>query len=320
MGETDSKRLFSGKLIYVLDDDPDSLFLAQRTLQSIGCDRIRSFGDSVDFLTQLKAGRLQSPDLFLFDVMMPGFDGPTVARVVREDPRHQDAGIVFLTSQTREQSLEECFAAGAQDFLNKPLSRAELFCRLRNLFRLQDLNRGLAQRNEELTITSITDRLTGVYNRAYLDQRLLEEFGKCRRYGHTLAFLMLDIDQFKQVNDTHGHQAGDEVLAGLGHLLREMLRTSDLVARYGGEEFSLILAGSGDARARETAERIRRAVLAAMLCPSVPTLHITASLGVAVCTEDVSGADELVRRADAALYQAKKSGRDRTVVWTATSP
>ncbi|MBI4575611.1 MAG: GGDEF domain-containing protein [Planctomycetes bacterium] len=163
---------------------------------------------------------------------------------------------------------------------------------------------------------SITDPLTGVFNYRYFQHQLEKEFKRVRRYKGELAVVMVDIDHFKRLNDTRGHPAGDRVLREMAEVLRGNVREVDTLARYGGEEFVVVLPATGRSGAVEIAERI---------CNTIDdhpfrgdgsgtgTLHVTVSLGGAVWTPDVVRRDELVRRADSALYQAKKEGRNRVV-------
>jgi diguanylate cyclase (GGDEF)-like protein len=166
---------------------------------------------------------------------------------------------------------------------------------------------------------NITDPLLGVYNRRYLDRRLEQEVARARRYGLPLAVLLLDIDHFKRVNDTHGHPAGDQVLSYLGQLIRSSVREADVAARYGGEELLIIAPNTTPAAAGVLAERIRGHVEAHALVLTNQAgqrleLQITVSVGVAGLSPQTTDGPALVGRADAALYRAKQDGRNRVVV------
>jgi len=156
----------------------------------------------------------------------------------------------------------------------------------------------------KLAEMAIVDMLTGAFSREFFDYRLAEEVVRSRRYGRPLSLLMLDIDHFKQYNDTHGHPAGDELLRGMGELMRGTKRDSDLLYRYGGEEFTLLLPVTSLADAAQDAERIRAAV--------AQKLTVTVSIGAAELSENQEGAD-LLQCADERLYMAKNSGRNRVV-------
>ena len=163
---------------------------------------------------------------------------------------------------------------------------------------------------------NITDALTGLYNRRYLNQRISAEYAGARRYKHPLSVLMLDIDRFKQLNDTHGHQAGDLALQFLSGLILDGIREPDIAARYGGEEFVIIAPNTRLQDAGELAERIRMRIEAhelklARAGEGRQTLHLTVSIGVAELTPDMISGEQLIQCADQALYQAKQSGRNR---------
>lgn len=166
---------------------------------------------------------------------------------------------------------------------------------------------------------NITDPLTGLYNRRYLDQRMNEETGKAGRYRLPLSILMIDIDHFKKINDTYGHQVGDTVLNGIARVITGIARSTDIVARYGGEEILVIAPNTTLSSAAAFAERIRAAVEAAALIPAEAcggyrALPVTVSIGVASPPPGVIDARALIRSADEALYRAKEGGRNRVVV------
>jgi diguanylate cyclase (GGDEF)-like protein len=166
---------------------------------------------------------------------------------------------------------------------------------------------------------SITDPLTGIYNRRYLDRRLKEEFGRARRYGMPLSVLLIDIDYFKQINDTHGHQAGDLLLSHLGKLLLKEIRDSDIAARYGGDELLILALNTTASASAVLAERLRQYIenhpLALTSDPAQQEdIRISVSIGVAGLSKEVTDSEKLVQFADEALYRAKQEGRNRVVI------
>jgi two-component system cell cycle response regulator len=174
---------------------------------------------------------------------------------------------------------------------------------------------------ERLRRAGMTDGLTGVHNRRYFDHRSLIEFSQAVRHRYPLACLFLDIDNFKAINDRHGHPVGDEVLRQVGGLIQRSLRTGDLAARYGGEEFVILLPRTDLAGAREVAERIRLMVQnAPFVTPDGGTLAATLSAGLAMLPPGAASFTELLSAADRALYEAKHSGRNRTIADTAGEP
>lgn len=167
--------------------------------------------------------------------------------------------------------------------------------------------------NHRLYELSISDGLTGLYNHRFISRRLREEVAEAKRYRTPLSVLMLDLDRFKSVNDTHGHPAGDRVLMGMAELLRKSSREADILSRYGGEEFLLVLPSTAKEGARVIAERLRVAAAAAPFGGSALKLHLTVSIGIASYPEDAGDPEALVKAADDALYAAKQGGRDRVV-------
>ncbi|UVM70096.1 MULTISPECIES: sensor domain-containing diguanylate cyclase [Pseudomonas] len=168
--------------------------------------------------------------------------------------------------------------------------------------------------NAQLQLLSSTDRLTGLYNRGHWEGSLKAAYARHQRYGNALSLVMLDIDHFKHVNDTYGHQAGDKVIEQLAQLLREHARESDVPGRYGGEEFGVVLSDTDQAGARIFAERLRQAVEALLVQYNGQDIRFTISLGVADLSAPANDHAELIARADQALYTSKKTGRNRVTV------
>jgi diguanylate cyclase (GGDEF)-like protein len=185
------------------------------------------------------------------------------------------------------------------------------------MLRIKHLQEKLHEAQRRLEEQSVTDALTGLKNRRFFDERLREEFGRAQRYGDHLSLIMLDLDHFKDVNDRHGHPAGDVVLREAGALIRGTIRDPDICARYGGEEFAVILPKTHMNGALVVADRIRRALgkktyaLPAAAPGGPATVQITASVGVSFYpAKDITSSDLLLRFADEALYEAKRAGRD----------
>ena len=177
----------------------------------------------------------------------------------------------------------------------------------------------------QLEIENITDPLMGISNRRHLTQILKEEFSKAKRYKHPFSILMIDIDHFKKVNDTYGHDVGDKILMNLGKLIQELIRETDHVARYGGEEIMVICPLTDAGHAVELAERLRQDIEARCMVSTdtnkeVSRVCITVSIGVAEYTDDIGNTDGLVKRADMALYRAKNEGRNCIFLCNGTTP
>lgn len=168
--------------------------------------------------------------------------------------------------------------------------------------------------NAQLQLLSSTDRLTGLYNRGHWEGSLKAAYARHQRYGNALSLVMLDIDHFKRVNDTYGHQAGDKVIVQVAALLHEHVRESDVAGRYGGEEFGVVLSDTDQAGARIFAERLRQAVERLLVQYNGQDIRFTISLGVADLSTPANDHAELIARADQALYTSKKTGRNRVTV------
>lgn len=171
-----------------------------------------------------------------------------------------------------------------------------------------------------LEAETVTDPLMEIYNRRYLERRLEDEFTRARRYGNPFSLFLLDIDRFKEINDTYGHPTGDLVLKGMGALLKENIRTVDVPARYGGEEAVVLLPHTGLEGAEILAERFRKTVEAHLFPADASfrpgaTLRCTISIGIAGLTKECSDAAQLLKQADTALYRAKQEGRNRTIAY-----
>jgi two-component system cell cycle response regulator len=207
--------------------------------------------------------------------------------------------------------------AGADDYLVKPVHEAELIARLNAGRRILNLEHSLRAANQRNRILSITDALTGSYNRRYLMEQLPRELERCRRYAYPLSLLMCDIDHFKRINDLRGHAAGDEVLQQFASRTQKSIRSnSDWVARHGGEEFLIVLPETAHEGAVSVAEKIRNIIAATPFMTRSGAAAVTASFGVASTGShgpDISlTVDALMRCADECLYRSKAAGRDRT--------
>jgi diguanylate cyclase (GGDEF)-like protein len=215
----------------------------------------------------------------------------------------------------------EGLEAGADDYITKPIDFAELKARLTSMLRIKRLQEELEERerqlleaNERLKHMSQTDGLTGLDNRRHLEERLMEMFEHSKRLTEPFSCVMCDLDRFKSVNDTYGHQAGDAVLKQFARILREEVREIDRVGRYGGEEFMLLLPGTVLDAGVTFAERVRKQVEANTFTFEGTSIRRTASFGVSAWPHPrIANCEALMRAADDALYVAKETGRNRVV-------
>jgi diguanylate cyclase (GGDEF)-like protein len=256
--------------------------------------------------------RESRPDLVLLDVMMPGIDGYKMARMLKTEARERFVPIILLTALEDVESKRRGMAAGADDFLTKPVSPVELQIRLSSMLRIKALADALGQANARLAELAVTDPLTGLANRRALNEQIEREWSRARRYERPLGFLILDIDHFKVVNDSFGHAVGDQVLQRVSQVVRQTVRTTDMAARFGGEELVVLAPETGTEACRLMGERVREAV-AASDNPGTP--RVTVSIGVSSTEiEGLTRAAELVESGDQALYRAKHAGRNRVEV------
>jgi diguanylate cyclase (GGDEF)-like protein len=248
--------------------------------------------------------------------MMPGIDGPHLCRLIREKKTDGYVFIILITARDSKTDIVSGLESGADDYLTKPIHPAELVARINTGIRILKLEQSLLLANEEIRLLSITDPLTGCFNRGYLNERFPQELRRAQRYSHPLSVVLADIDFFKKVNDTHGHQAGDEVLKVFARCINQQIRKKiDWVVRYGGEEFMIILPETRRLGAYSMAERLRRAVAETAITIGDDTIAITASFGGTCaafeCKKSSNATmDELIYLADEKLYESKKGGRN----------
>jgi two-component system cell cycle response regulator len=254
-------------------------------------------------------------DLVLCDVVMPGIDGFKFLSLKKARTELLEVPVIMLAGTAGDVHAKvRGLESGASDYLTKPFDDEELVARCKVHLKIKALQDELREKNQRLEELSNTDGLTRVVNRRHLMELLDLEFTRARRYNSTLSFIMVDIDHFKNINDHYGHQVGDQALMAVALVLRQDLRRNDVVGRYGGEEFSLLLPETSADGARVVAERYRKRIEENRLSAEGDTVSLTASFGVAEVATDMKDIDALVRRADAAMYQAKHQGRNRVVV------
>jgi diguanylate cyclase (GGDEF)-like protein len=269
------------------------------------------FYEAGDGIEGFKAALNREVDLILCDVEMPGMDGFKFLRMMNSREELQDIPVIMVTGREDTETKVRGLEQGASDYVTKPFDPAELIARVKVQLKIKSLQDKLKRSNQMLLDLSHTDPLTNLNNRRYMMEVLEKEIDRSQRTRAYLSLIMIDIDHFKNINDTYGHQKGDAVLQDLAILLKDHLRQYDTAARFGGEEFALILPETGLDEARQVAERLRQAT-EKLVFEEIPDLKMTASLGVSCFpVEPVQTVDDLIREADYALYNAKRSGRNR---------
>ena len=294
--------------ILIADDEIMSRKLLQKTLERAGYE-----------VTAVENGRLAADHLFpadgprlaLLDWVMPGLDGPDVCREVRKRKEQSYVYMVLLTSKESKEDIVAGLESGADDFLTKPFDPEELKARLRTGLRILNLEDRLIEAREKMRFQATHDGLTGLWNRGVIVDLLGRELARSSREHTCTVILMCDLDHFKNVNDTCGHLAGDDVLKETAKRLLASVRSYDFVGRYGGEEFLVVLNNCNPAFAFARAEEIRKAIAQKSVPSSSGPLPITMSLGILLSQEwGCRPVEELLHEADAALYAAKAAGRN----------
>jgi diguanylate cyclase (GGDEF)-like protein len=295
--------------VLVAEDNPVFQSMLRSMLTKWGYD-VRISPNGLDAWEGMQAA--DAPRLAVLDWMMPYMDGVEVCRRIRAAAREPYVYVLLLTARTESQDLVEGMEAGADDYLTKPFNAQELRVRLRAGRRILDLQQQLMKAREALRVQATHDALTGLLNRGRVLEILLAEIARSERELRPLAVLMVDLDHFKQINDTRGHMAGDAVLREAAHRMQAATRQYDSPGRYGGEEFLIVLPGCGARDSYAQAERIRQAFASEPFAAGSDSLAVTCSIGVSSRHTCAAGdADRLIREADAALYGAKKQGRNR---------
>jgi diguanylate cyclase (GGDEF)-like protein len=303
-------------LVLIIDDSAVVRSQIKQTLQST--KEFNRFVEADNGLTGFKLMMEHQPDVVICDLVMPISDGMKFLALRATRVETTQIPVIMLTAEADFNRKVEVLDRGASDYVTKPFHEKELLARVRVHLRVKVLQDELRGANARLETLSITDPLTGLYNRRYFDSLLLNEVKRTLRYKTPLAVLLLDLDHFKQVNDTYGHQMGDAVLRNVGSIVTACIRTTDSAARYGGEELVVVLTQTGLPGALEAAERLRKEIAETVHTVAGVSMQITASLGLATFDGDGEAVDcgELVMRADQALYQAKAQGRNRIVLWS----
>ena len=320
---TNAVRSLKNRSILLVDDDVAHIRIMGRVLSDLG--RIRFATDGEGALRQMQDA---SPDLVLLDAEMPGMSGYEVCAAMQSDAVLRDVPVIFVTGHSSQAFELDGLAAGAVDFIAKPISAPLLVARAKTQLRLKRLT-------DELRAVASIDGLTGLPNRRSFDEALMREWHRAVRAHEPVSLLMVDVDHFKLFNDRYGHPAGDACLLGVAKALSGIVhRPTDLVARYGGEEFVLLLPDTPPVGAHHMARRVLSAIdRLGMRHEASPTAgHLSVSVGVGVgvgfseaeCGADGAptglrhaqadlrmGPDALLRSADQALYAAKALGRAR---------
>jgi len=307
--------------VLVVDSDPAAL----ATLRQLLVEQGHEVTVAADGPQALKQAMATLPHMILCNSATPDLDGLALCRAIRETEEGRQIYFLLLSEADGHERLVEAFEAGADDFVAKPIAPRVLLARLRagqRVVRLQEesardsqnLRRfanELAVANRQLRQAALTDPLTGLPNRRYGMERLEQEWAASSRNQRPLSVMMIDLDRFKTVNDTHGHDVGDMLLRQAAGLLRKAARAEDVICRIGGEEFLVISPDTALAATTRVGDRLRKAIADSPIMLGALRQAVTVSIGVAERTSAMSRYDELLKGADQMLYHAKRKGGNR---------
>jgi two-component system cell cycle response regulator len=324
VSQNEQTEALPGLDLLLVDDDPMMLARLSKQLAAAG-HRVNVCRDGESALKHVIENQ---PQLMITDWRMKPMDGLTLCKTLRGSDLGKNLYLIMLTASESEDALVEAFDAGIDDYVTKPVSLRVLLARVRagqRIIMLQqevekekkDIERysaELAVVNRRLEMMANTDILTGLPNRRYALSRLEQEWDSAQRYSRPLSVLMLDLDYFKSINDTLGHDAGDIVLAHAAKLLKATARTSDIACRLGGEEFLVIAPNTDASAALLLAERIRSAIQSHQPKDLALPRPMTVSIGVAGSVGGKPGWNELIKLADQALYKIKAGGRNAVLL------
>ncbi|MDE2184422.1 MAG: PleD family two-component system response regulator [Alphaproteobacteria bacterium] len=298
----------SGRILIIEDRSESAAWFRSALEPANSASAVDTFEEA---LVRVRGGDF---DLIIVSLGMRGFDGLRLCSQLRSLPEGRNVPILVVVSDGDRRKLNQALEMGVNDYLTRPVDKNELVARVRTQLRKKryaDMLRHNVQLSLEM---AITDQLTGLHNRRYMSRHLDNLLLQSSKSGKPVAFVIMDIDFFKLVNDTHGHDVGDEVLREFSRRIAANVRGIDLACRYGGEEFVVVMPDTDVAYAYAVAERLRRSIETTPIDISRPPdkLNITISIGIAGSGAQDT-ADALLHRADQALYRAKKSGRNRVV-------
>ncbi|MEL7565007.1 MAG: diguanylate cyclase [Dehalobacterium sp.] len=308
--------------VMIIDDSKFSLFLLKEMLEK-ACYEVRPF---LSGKLAIRAAEKNPPDIILLDITMPEMDGYQVCQLLKSNYLLKDIPVIFLSSNTEAFDKIKAFEVGGADYISKPFDFEELNARVGLQLRLRQYQIELEEKNIELQKTlrqledavkkleemAVTDFLTQLSNRRGIIEILKKETARSKRWKKDLSLIIGDIDHFKQINDTYGHECGDFVLEKIAVLLKSSVRSGDHVARWGGEEFLLVLVETGCSGAMVLAEKIRSKIESITFTYQENPISVSMTFGVTEFNPNL-GIFENVANADQALYEGKKSGRNRVV-------
>lgn len=320
-------KLFS---VLIVDDNKQNLMVLADLLESEGYE----VGFALNGRQALEYISHEKPDLILLDVMMPEMDRYETCSILKKDALYKEIPVIFLTAKVESEDIVRGFECGGVDYIQKPFNSCELKSRVRthlSLKRAQDeareaydaliqANKSIENKNKQLNLMikkldylSKTDSLTNLYNRRYMIEQIEKEILNCNETGTSFIIVMSDIDYFKVINDTYGHDFGDFVLREISDIMQSSIRRNDILSRWGGEEYLLLLKDINVEKGFALTEIIRESISKHNFIFNDIEVHLTMTFGVAeyICGNNI---DEVIKNSDNALYKGKKSGRNTVAI------
>lgn len=295
--------------IMVVEDDPSILELVSFALKKKGYSVI-TCDNALTALEELKKDRV---DIIISDLMMPKMDGIEFCSIVKK--HYKNIYFIIITAKNKTEDKVYGLNLGADEYISKPFDFMELLARVKAAERIINTQKQLIYLNEELEKLAETDELTRLKNRRYFNTQAFRELERAKRYGHTVATLLIDLDYFKKINDTYGHNIGDEALKAVTRIIKKSTRESDIVCRYSGDEFIVFLPETNPKNAFKVAEKIRKNIESFEFKAGVNKIPLSVSIGIAIRTPKMnSSLKQMLEQADNALYNSKDKGRNKTVI------
>ncbi|MEE9542816.1 MAG: response regulator [Thermodesulfobacteriota bacterium] len=291
--------------ILIIEDDVKTSSLWSRVLASnYNCITAKSGEEGLEAMDK------EIPDLVLLDLLLPDMHGLDLLKRVKKNPVMEEISVIIVSSINDLETRVKGIDLGSDDYLVKPVNALEMLARVRAAIRKTHARKKLKQTLNEVFKLSITDSLTGLYNRQYFNSYLEKLMASSRRHSRKFSLLFVDIDRFKAVNDKFGHLIGDNVLKNMADIFEDNLRASDVIARFGGEEFVILLSDTDLKGGEALAEKLRTDV-EAFDFDGLEKNSITVSVGVSESSEVDGSITDILKRADDALYRAKEDGRNK---------
>ena len=298
MENTENKSQLS---VLIIEDHPDQRDLLAIVLQREGY-KVVTAANGLEALEKLNQDRVH---IALSDIMMPKMDGFELINRIRSNSELRHIYIILITARIQEGDRVRGLDLGADDYITKPFSFSELLARVR-------VGSRVVQYQQHLEYQTQIDSLTGLFNRRAFEKKIGEEFERSKRYGHPLSVVILDIDNFKKINDTYGHHGGDAALVKISEILRDRSRRSDFPSRFGGEEFVLVLPETDQDSAIQVAKKFHEEIRSCSFGNADKPFLLTVSMGLtSTANKEYSDWRAMITDSDCALYQAKNTGKDR---------